>query len=185
MGSLSLLQGIFPSQGSNPGLLHCRQILYQLSHRGSPLALGSITTNKASGGDGIPVELFQILKDDAVKAYLENSSVATGLERGSFHSNPRERQCQRMFELPHNCTHFNVSKVISQNSPSQAQQYVNRELPDVQVEFRKGRGTRGQMAKIHWIMEKAGEFQKSIYSCCIDYTETFDCVDHNKLWRIL
>ena len=75
--------------------------------------LESITTNKASGGDGIPVELFQILKDDAVKvlhsvcpAHLENSAVATGLEKVSFHSNPKERQCQRMFKLPHNCTHI-------------------------------------------------------------------------------
>ena len=76
-------------------------------------ALESITTNKASGGDGIPVKLFQILKVDAVKsaalnmpANLENSAVATGLEKVSFHSNPKERQCQRMFKLPHNCTHL-------------------------------------------------------------------------------
>ena len=75
------------------------------------LALESITTNKASGGDGIPVELFQVLKDDAVKvlhsvANLENSAVATGLETVSFHSNPKERQYQRMLILPHNCTHL-------------------------------------------------------------------------------
>ena len=72
-------------------------------------ALENITTNKASGGDGIPVELFQILKDDAVKVLhsnLENSAVATGLEKVSFHSNPKERQCQRMLKLPHNCTHL-------------------------------------------------------------------------------
>jgi len=76
-------------------------------------ALGSITTNKASGGDGIPVEIFQILKDDAVEsatlnmpANLENSAVATGLEKVSFHSNPKEGQCQRMFKLLHNCTHL-------------------------------------------------------------------------------
>ena len=73
-------------------------------------ASGSITTNKASGGDGVPVELFQILKDDAVKVLhfgdLENSAVATGLEMVSFHSNPKERQCQRMLKLPHNCTHL-------------------------------------------------------------------------------
>ena len=75
-------------------------------------ALESITTNKASGDDGIPVELFQILKDDAVKvlhsmtANLENSAVATGLEKVSFHSNPKERQCQRMLKLLHNCTHL-------------------------------------------------------------------------------
>ena len=79
-------------------------------------ALGSITTNKASGGDGIPVEIFQILKDDAVKVLhsicqcanfqnLENSAVTTGLEKVSFHSNPKERQRQSMLKLPHNCTH--------------------------------------------------------------------------------
>ena len=76
-------------------------------------ALGSITMNKANGGDGIPVELFQILKDDACEsatlnmpANLENSAVATGLEKVSFHSNPKERQCQRILKLPHNCTHL-------------------------------------------------------------------------------
>ena len=71
-------------------------------------ALGSFTTNKASGGDGIPVELFQILKDAAfnMPANLENSAVAMGLEKVSFHSNPKERQCQRMLKLPHNCTHL-------------------------------------------------------------------------------
>ena len=76
-------------------------------------ALGSITMNKASAGDGIPVELFQILKDDAVKvlhskchANLENSTLSTGLEKVSLHFNPKERQCQRMFKLPHNCTHL-------------------------------------------------------------------------------
>ena len=61
------------------------------------------------------------------------------------------------------------------------QQYVNRELPDVQASFRKGRGTRDQIADIHWIMEKAREFQKNIYFCFTDYAKTFDCVDHNKL----
>ena len=77
-------------------------------------ALGSITMNKASGGDGIPVELFQILKDDAVEsaaarnmpANLENSAVATGLEKVSFHSNPKVKQCQKMFKMSHNCAHF-------------------------------------------------------------------------------
>ena len=65
------------------------------------------------------------------------------------------------------------------------QQYVNRELPDVQAGFRKGRGTRDQIANIHWISEKAREFQKNIYFCFIDYAKAFDCVDHNKLWKIL
>ena len=65
------------------------------------------------------------------------------------------------------------------------QQYVNRELPDVQAGFRKGRGTRDQIANICWIIKKAREFQKNIYFCFIDYAKTFDCVDHNKLWKIL
>ena len=76
-------------------------------------ALGSITMHKANGGDGIPAELFQILKDDAVKVLhpicqqiLENSAVATGLEKVRFHSNPKESHCQRMFKLPYNCTHL-------------------------------------------------------------------------------
>ena len=90
-------------------------------------ALGSITTNKVSGGDEIPVKLFQILKDDAVKvlhsimpANLENAAVATGLEKVSFHSNPKERQCQRLLKLPHNFTHLTHQQNNVQNSPSQA-----------------------------------------------------------------
>ena len=65
------------------------------------------------------------------------------------------------------------------------QQYVNSELPDVQAGFRKGRGTRDQIANIRWIIEKARKFQRKIYFCFIDYTKAFDCVDHNKLWKIL
>ena len=65
------------------------------------------------------------------------------------------------------------------------QQYLNRELPDVQAGFRKGRGTRNQIANIHWIIEKAREFQKNIYFCFSDYAKSFDCLDHNKLWKIL
>ena len=65
------------------------------------------------------------------------------------------------------------------------QQYMNRELTDVQAGFRKGRGTRDQIANIHWIIKKARELQKNIYFCCIDYAKAFDCVDHNKLWKIL
>ena len=66
-----------------------------------------------------------------------------------------------------------------------SQQYVNRKLPDVQAGFRQGRGTRDQIANIRWIMEKAREFQENIYFCLIDYAKPFDCVDHNKLWKIL
>ena len=71
------------------------------------------------------------------------------------------------------------------NLQARLQQYVNHELPDVQAGFRKGRGTRDEIANIHWIIEKATEFQKKIYFCFIDYAKSFDCVDHNKLWKIL
>ena len=149
-------------------------------------ALGSITMNKASGGDGILVELFQILKDDAKSATLnmptnvENSAVATGLENVSFHSNPKERQYQRMVKLLHNCTHLTSSQSNAQKFSSQAST-VNLELADVQAGFRKGRGTRDQIANICWIIEKAREFQKNIYFCFIDYSKAFDCVHHKKL----
>ena len=84
-----------------------------------------------------------------------------------------------MFKLPHNCTH--ASKVILKILQARLQHYVNRKLPDVQVGFRKGRGTRDQIANIHWIIKKVGEFQKNIYFCFTDYAQGFDCVDHNKL----
>ena len=116
---------------------------------------------------------------------LENSAVATGLEKVSFHSHHKERQCQRMFKLPHNCTHLTTNNVMLKILQARLQQYVNHELPDVQDGFRKGRRTRDQIANIHWIIKKASEFQKSIYFCFIDYAKAFDCVDHNKLWKIL
>ena len=118
-------------------------------------------------------------------ANLENSAVATGLEKVSFHSNPKERQCQKMFKLPHSFLISHASKVMLKILQARLQQYVNRELPAVQAGFRKGRGTRDQIANIHWITEKARKFQKNIYFCFIDYAKAFDCVDHNKLWKIL
>ena len=118
-------------------------------------------------------------------ANLENSAVATGLEKVTFHSNPKERQCQRMLKLPHNHTHSHSSKVTLKILQARLQQYVNRELPDGQAGFRKGRGTRVQIANIHWIIAKAREFQKIIYFCFIDCAKEFDCVDHHKLWKIL
>ena len=78
-----------------------------------------------------------------------------------------------------------ASKVMLKILQARLQQYMNCELPDVQTGFTKRRGTRAQTANIHWIMEKAREFQKSIYFCFIDYAKAFDCVDHNKLWEIL
>ena len=78
-----------------------------------------------------------------------------------------------------------ASRVMLKILQVRLQQYVNQELPDVQAGFRKGRGTRGQIANIHWIIEKARKFQKNIYFCFIDYAKALDCVDHNKLWNIL
>ena len=113
-------------------------------------------------------------------ANLEISAVATGLQKLSFHSSSKE------------CSNYCTIALISQASKvmlkilqARFQQYLNHELPDVQAEFRKGRGTRDQIANIHWIIEKTREFQKNIYFCFIDYAKAFDCVDHNKLWNIL
>ena len=119
-------------------------------------------------------------------ANLENSAVATGLEKVSFHSNPRGRQCQRMLKLPHNCTHLTRCKVMLKILQARLQQYVNLELPVVQVGFRKGRGTRDQIANIRWIIKKAREFQKNIYFWFTGYTKTFDCVittNSGKFWK--
>ena len=112
-------------------------------------------------------------------AKLENSAVATGLEKVSFHSNPKERQeCSNYLTI---ALISQASKVMLKILQARLQQYMNRELADVQAGFRKGRGTRDQIANICWIIEKAKEFQKNIYFCFIDYAKAFNCVDHNKL----
>ena len=116
---------------------------------------------------------------------LENSAVATGLEKVSFHSNPKERQCQRMFNYCTIALISYASKGLLKILQARFQQFVNHELPDAQAGLRKGRGTRDQFANIRWIIEKAREFQKNIYFCFIDYAKAFDYVDHNKLWKIL
>ena len=93
-------------------------------------------------------------------ANLENSAVTTGLEKISFHSNPKERQCQRMFKLHTIALISHANKVMLKILQARLQQYVNHELPDVQTGFRKGRGTRDQIANIRWTIKKAREFQK-------------------------
>ena len=100
-------------------------------------------------------------------ANLENSAVATGLEKVSFRSNPKERQCQRMLTLPHNCTHLNASKIILKILQARLQQYMNHELPDVQAGFRKVRGTRDQIANICWIIEKQESSRKTFISALL------------------
>ena len=94
-------------------------------------------------------------------ANLENSAVATRLDKVSFHSKPKERQCQRMFKPPQNYI-SHASKIMLKILKARLQQYVNCELPDVQAGFRIGRGTRGQIANIRWIIKKAREFQKNM-----------------------
>ena len=116
---------------------------------------------------------------------LENSAVATGLEKVSSHSSSKERQCQ---ECSNYCTIAlisHASKVMLKILEARLQQYMNRELPDVQAGFRKGRRTRDQITNICRIIKKAREFQKDIYFCFFDYAKAIDCVDHNKQWKIL
>ena len=109
-------------------------------------------------------------------ANLENSAVATDLEKVSFHSSAKECSNYHTIAL---ISH--ASKVMFKILQARLQQYMNHELIDVQAGFRKGRGTRDQIANIRWIMEKAREFQKNIYFCFTDCFKAFDCVDHNKL----
>ena len=155
-------------------------------------ALGSIITNKPSGGDGIPVELFQILKNDAVK-------VLHSICQQIWKTQQWPQDWKRSVFIPilkkdnnKECSNYctialisHASKVVPNILQARLQQYVNLELPDVQAGFRKGRRTRDQIGNICWIMEQAREFQKNIYFCFIDYAKAFGCVDHRKLWKIL
>ena len=133
---------------------------------------------KASGGDGIAAQLFQILKDDAVK-------VLHSICQQIWKAQQWPEDWKRSVFIPilkkgnaKECSDYctialisNASKVMLKILQARLQQYVNHELPDVQAGFRKGRGTREQIPNIHWIIEKAREFQKSIYFCFIDYTK--------------
>ena len=155
-------------------------------------ALESITTNKASGGDGIPVELFQILEYDAVKVLhsicqqiWKTQQWPQEWKRSVFIPIPKRGNAK---ECSNYCTIAlisHASKVMFKILQVRLQQYVNHELPYVQAGSRKGRGTRDQVANIRWIIEKAREFQKNIYFYLIDYAKAYDCVDHHKLWKIL
>ena len=137
-------------------------------------ALGSITMNKASGGDGIPVELFQILRDDAVKVL---HSICQQIwktqqwpqEEVSFHSSPKgnAKECSNYHTV---ALIAHASKVMLKIPQARLQQYVNRELPEVQAGFRKGRGIQYQIASICWVIEKARQFQNNIYFCLIYLT---------------
>ena len=131
-------------------------------------ALGSITTNKASGGDGIPVELFQILKNDAVKVLnmptnLENSAVATGMEKVSFPFNPKERHCQKCSNYCTIALISHASKVMLKILQARLQQYVNHELPDVQAGFRKVRGTEIKLSTSTGSSKKQESYRKTSF----------------------
>ena len=147
--------------------------------------------NKASGGDGIPVELFQILKDDAVKVL---HSICQQIWK--THQWPQDWKRSVFIPIPKKgnakeCSNYRTIALISHSSKvvlkilqARLQQYMNRELPDVQAGFRKAEEPE-ITCQHRWIIEKAREFQKNIYFCLIDYAKAFDCVDHNKLWKIL
>ena len=149
--------------------------------------------NKASGGNGIPTELkFQILKDDAVKVL---HSICQQIRKTQQWLQDWKRSVFIPISKKGNakeCSNYHTIALISHTSKvmlkvlqARFQQYMNQELLDVQAWFRKGRGTRDQIDNIHWIIEKAREFQKNIYFCFTDYAKAFDCVDPNKLWKIL
>ena len=146
-------------------------------------ALESIATNKASGGDGIPVELFQILKDDAVKVLYsicqqiwKTQHWPQDWKMSVFIPIPKKGNAKESSNYRTIALISHASKVMLKILQARLQHCVNHELPDVQAGFRKGRGTREQIANICWIIEKAREFQKNIYFCFIDFTKAFDYV---------
>ena len=150
-------------------------------------ALESITMNKPSGGDGIPAELIQILEDNVVKVLhsicqqtWKTQQWPQDWKRSVFIPIPKKGNAKECSNYRAIALISHASRVMLKILQARLQQYVNRELPDVQAGFRKDRGTRDQIANIHWIMEKAREFQKNIYFGFIDYAKAFDCVDHKK-----
>ena len=157
-----------------PGILECEV----------KWALGSISTNKASDGDKTAVELFQVLKDDAVKVLhsicqqiWKTQKWPQDWKRSIFILIPKKDDAK---ECSNCCTIAlisHVSKVMLKILQAMLQQYINCEIPDVQAGFIKGRETKDQIANIHWIIEKARVFQKNIYFCFIGYTKAFNCVE--------
>ena len=155
-------------------------------------ALRTIMTNKASGCDWIPAELFKILKDDAIKVL---HSVCQQIWKTQQWPQYRERSVFILISKKGSvkgCANFQTIELISHASKimlkilqARLHLYLNWEIPDAQSGFWRSRGTRDQIANIHWVKEKAREFQKNIYFCLTDYAKIFDCVDHNKVWEIL
>ena len=155
---------------------------------------------KASWGDGIPVELFQILKDDAVKVLRsicqqiwKNQQWTQDWKRSVFTPIPKKGNAKECSNYHTECSNYHTIALISHASKvmlkilqARLQQYVHRELPDVQAGFRKGRGIRDQIANTRRIIKKAREFQKNIHFCFIDYAKAIDCVvtkNCGKFWK--
>ena len=141
--------------------------------------------NKDSGGNEIPTELFQILKDGTIKGLhwicqqiWKTQQWPQDWKRSVFIPIPKKGNAEKCSNYHTIALISHVSKVMFKILQARLQQYVTWKLSDVQTGFRKGRKARDQIAKIHWIIEKAREFQKNIYLCFIDYATAFDCVDH-------
>ena len=161
----------------------------------SQVGLGSITTNKAGGGDGTSVELFQIPKDDAFHVLYsicqhiwKTQQWPKDWKRSIFIPIPKKGNAKECSNYRTTALISHASKVVPNILQARLQQYVNCELPDVQAGFRKGSGTRDQIANIHWIMKKAREFQKNISFCFIDYAKAFvwitiNCGKFFKRWE--
>ena len=143
---------------------------------------------KDSWSDRIPVELFQILNDAAANVLnsvcqqiWKTQQWPQDWKRSDFIPVPKKGNSKECSDYCTIAFISHTSKVMLKILQARLQQYMNCELPDIQAGFRKGRGTRDQLANICWIIEKAGKFQKNIYFCFTDYAKAFDCVDHNKL----
>ena len=176
-------KGLNDLENHNDVVIHLEPDIFKSEFKG---ALGSITMNKANGGDGIPAELFKILKDDSVKVLhlicqqiwktqqqpqdWKESVFIPITKKGNAKEGPNYHTIALI---------LHASKVILKILQARLQQYVNQELPDVQAGFRKGKGTRHQIANIYWIIEKAREFQKNISFCFIDYAKVFVWITKN------
>ena len=155
-------------------------------------ALESITTNKVGGGNGIPAELFKILKDDGAKV-LHSICQQTwktqwwpkDWRRSVFIPIPKRGNAKEYLNYHTIAFISHTSKVMLKILQARLQQYVSQELPEVQTGFRKGRGIRDQIANFRWIIEKVREYQKHIYFCFTDCSKALDCVDQSELWEIL
>ena len=155
-------------------------------------AFGSTAVNKASGCDGIPVEQFSTIKDGALKVLhsiwkqiRKTQQWPHDWERLTLTPAPKKGGAKARASCQTSALTFHASEVVLATLHARLQRYMDQELPDVQAGFRKGSGARDQIAKLHWIIEKAREFQKNICLCFIDYAKAFDHVDHSKLWKAL